>query len=542
MDKPLKTQKFKSAREKLIGLSLESTRKSYYPQLQEQLAELKRAEERYRLLFEHANDAIFIVQGDRIKFPNPKTMQILGLSAQEIENRPFIEFVHPSDREMVLHNNQRRLAGDSTLPETYSFRIIASDKRHYTVEINAVLITWEQRPATLNFVRDVTEKIRLEDHLRQAQKMESIGILAGGVAHDFNNLLQVMSGNLQLLLGNMPPSHPDTSRLQVVARSIDRAGKLVQQLLLFSRKAVVRKELLDFNREVDDALKILERTIPKMIVIQKHLTSNLWLVSADPVQVEQVLLNLGTNAMDAMPGGGTFLVKTRNMVLDPEFSGHYPEAGTGRFVLLTVSDTGCGMTKETLNHVFDPFFTTKEVGRGTGLGLASVYGIVRAHGGFIRCYSEPDQGTTFKIYWPAMDQESIPTGSSPQEDLPTGGHETILLVDDEPEIRNLTREILETFGYRVLTAQNGEQALAVFREQGQDIDLVLLDLNMPGMGGRKCLQELLAANPRVRVLIASGYPENGYGQEALSSGARGFIGKPYQMRELAVKVREALDG
>jgi len=542
MDKPFKTQNFKSAREKFIGLSLESTRKSYYPQLQAQLAELKKAEERYRLLFEHATDAIFIIQGDRIKFPNPKAMKILGLSALEIESRPFIEFVHPDDRRMVLKNYRRRLAGDRTLPEPYTFRIIASDKRQYTVEINAVLFTWEQRTATLNFVRDVTEKIRLEDHLRQAQKMESIGILAGGVAHDFNNLLQVMGGNVQLLLRTLPPDNPDAGRLQVVARSIERAGNLVQQLLLFSRKAVVRKELLDLNREVDDALGILERTIPKMIVIKRQLAANLWPVSADRVQVEQVLLNLGTNSMDAMPAGGTFQVETGNVFLDAEFPVHPPGAEAGRYVLLRASDTGSGMSKEALNHVFDPFFTTKEVGKGTGLGLASVYGIVKAHGGHIQCFSEPGQGTTFEIYWPARDQENVQPGSAAsRDDLPQGGNETILVVEDESEIRVLTQEILETFGYRVLSAQNGEQALVIYREQGQAIDLVLLDLNMPGMGGRGCLQELLAINPRARIIIASGYPENGHGHEALVLGARGFIGKPYQMAELAAKVRDALD-
>ena len=432
---------------------------------------------------------------------------------------------------------------------TFEGRHRTKEGRLFPVEVTTNYIEYKGRFLGIAFDRDITgrkkaeeERDKLQLSLFQAQKMESLGILAGGVAHDFNNLLQIMGGNIEVLLAKSHPGDPDGSRLATVSRSIERAGRLVQQLLLFGRKALVQRKPLDLNREVDEAVKILERTIPKMILIKRHLAGNLWPVSVDPVQVEQVLLNLGANAVDAMPHGGKLVVETKNILLDVGLAtGMGMEAAPGPYVLLTVTDTGCGMTRETLAHVFDPFFTTKEVGQGTGLGLASTYGIVKSHGGHIQCYSEPGQGTTFKIYWPALDQEQLLSESPLALDMPRGGNETVLVVDDEPEIRDLTREILKSFGYRVLLAENGEQALEIFDRKKGEIQLILLDLNMPGMGGTKSLQELLSRDPSARVLISSGYTQNGHAREALVSGARGFIGKPYQIKDLAAKVRAVLD-
>ena len=385
------------------------------------------------------------------------------------------------------------------------------------------------------------ERERMQSQLFQSQKMESIGILAGGVAHDFNNMLHAMRGNIEMLLLSKPEGHPDSVRLMTAMRSMNRAAQLIQQLLVFSRKAAPRKMHVDLNQEVQDMAQLLERTIPKNITLELHIDPEARPIFADPMQIEQILLNLANNAVDAMPDGGKLVVETINVVLDETYTRLHPGASAGPYVLLTVTDSGCGMDKEVLDHAFDPFFTTKEVGKGTGLGLASVYGIVKAHGGHIQCYSEPGKGTTFRVYLPTGEQGDIPETQLLPESSPQGGHETILVVDDEPEIRELTKEALESLGYSVKSCATGEDAVGIYKDEGKSIDLVLLDLNMPGMGGYRCLQELMQLDASAKVVIASGYTVNGHGKEALASGAKGFIGKPYQLKELAAAVREVLD-
>lgn len=532
-----------SARPILIG------NEPHYIFILQDVTQSKRAEESLRLTqfaMDRAPDSILWVddQGNFV-YANRAACSSMGFTQDELLRMKVFD-IDPDFPESgwEQHKTDLKRLGKMTFEGHHRTK----DGRLFPVEVTTNYIEYKGLFLGIAFDRDITERKKaeeerdkLQNRLFQAQKMESLGILAGGVAHDFNNLLQIMGGNIEMLLRKKHPGHPDEIRLKTVAGSIDRAGKLVQQLLLFGRKAPVQRKPLDLNREVSEAVKILERTIPKMILIKRNLASNLWPVSADPVQVEQVLLNLGTNAVDAMPHGGKLLIETRNIILDVGPMGRNMETLPGRYVLLTVTDTGYGMSREVLTHVFDPFFTTKEVGKGTGLGLASTYGIVKAHGGHIQCYSEPGQGATFKIYWPVSDQQGLLFDSPVALDMPQGGSETILIVDDEPEILELTRELLESFGYQVLTAQTGEQVLEVFDQRKQKIDLVLLDLNMPGMGGTKCLQRLIARDPSARVLISSGYAENGHAREALSSGARGFIGKPYQMTELAAKIREVLD-
>lgn len=513
------------------------------------VTERKQAEESLRLTqfaMDRAPDSILWV-GDRgeLIYANDAACSSLGFSREELLKMKVFEV----DPDFPVEGWEQHKVDLKRLGRmTFEGRHRTKDGRIFPVEVTTNYIDYKGRFLGIAFDRDITERRRsqeerdkLQNSLFQAQKMESLGILAGGVAHDFNNLLQIMGVNIELLLRSIDSRHPSAPRLQTVARAVDRAGKLVQQLLFFGRKAVIQPKPLDLNREVEEAVRILERTIPKMILITRHLASKLWPVCADPVQVEQVLLNLGANAVDAMPAGGKLLVETKNIVLDTGFPGEKKDARPGRYVLMSVTDTGCGMSRETLTHVFDPFFTTKELGKGTGLGLASTYGIVKAHKGHIQCYSEPGQGTTFKIYWPALEQGGMAFEAPPQLDKPRGGDETILVVDDEPDIRELTGEILQSFGYRVISAESGEQALDIYEQRGSDIDVVLLDLNMPGMGGTWCLRELLRRNPAARVIIASGYAENGQAREALNSGASGFVGKPYQIHELAHKVRAVLD-
>ena len=289
-------------------------------------------------------------------------------------------------------------------------------------------------------------------------------------------------------------NNSDYQKLEEIEKACGRATQLVMQLLLFSRKMKAERQPLDLNEEVEHVRKLLERTLPKMIDIRLLLGRDLWTVQADPVQIEQTLLNLGSNAADAMPDGGRLLLETQNITLDEDAHTHLG-ASAGNYVQLTVSDDGCGMDKETMEHIFDPFFTTKAFGKGTGLGLASVYGIVKGHGGCIICYSESGQGTIFKIYLPAIEREVRDVAGRQLENQPKGGTETILLVDDEKPIRDFATEILKRFGYQLMIGSSGEEALEIYADKKNLIDLVVLDLGMPGMGGHQCLQKLRQANP-----------------------------------------------
>ncbi|TVQ96013.1 MAG: response regulator [Desulfovibrionales bacterium] len=385
------------------------------------------------------------------------------------------------------------------------------------------------------------ESERMQALLNHSLKMETLGALAGGVAHDFNNLLHVMRGNVELLGRDDTLNAGNGKRVRTMIKSLDRAATLVRQLLLFSRKVEFSKVRIDVNQEMREAVRILKRTIPRMIALEVQLDPAARPIFGDPAQLEQILLNLASNAVDAMPEGGRLTIQTGNVDLDLDFVRFHPGSTVGPHVLLTVSDTGHGMDADVLQHIFDPFFTTKQVGQGTGLGLASVYGVVAAHNGYIQCSSAPGQGAEFRIYLPAV--TGITPGREDPEPEPVlkGGQETILVVDDEPEIREMTQEALEDLGYAVFGAGCGEQALETYRQQGRTIDLILLDLNMPGMGGLKCLGELLRFDPAVKVIIASGCAPSVHARETLSAGAKAYLAKPFRLRELAAVIREVLD-
>ena len=328
--------------------------------------------------------------------------------------------------------------------------------------------------------------------------------------------------------------------LQKINESARRGAELVQRLLTFSRKTEIKPKPLNLNHRINEMRKMLERVIPKMIDIELILSNDLAAISGDSTQVDQVLMNLAVNARDAMPDGGKFIVETANIILDEGYAETHLDAKSGRYVLLVVTDTGAGMDTDTLEHIFEPFYTTKGMGEGTGLGLATVHGIVQQHGGHIRCYSEPGAGTIFKIYFPALvsDVEREETSIRP---MPRGGSETILLVDDEKLIRDLGSRILAEAGYKVVTATDGKDALEIYQARRTEIALVLLDLIMPQMGGKQCLEGLLRLNPAAKVVIASGYSADGPTKDALAAGAKGFVNKPYDSRQLMEVVRGVLD-
>ncbi|MBM4278969.1 MAG: PAS domain S-box protein [Deltaproteobacteria bacterium] len=502
-------------------------------------AALLESAKKYRSLVDNANDAIFIVQDGFVKFQNPSALALSGFSEEEYAVTPFSNLVHPEDREMVLERYIKRMRGEE-VPSPYSFRIFNRRGEELWVQLNAVLIEWEGRPAVLSFIRDITSQKRLEAQIQQAQKMEAVGTLAGGVAHDFNNLLQTVLGYTEILLMDNQIKATAQHDLQQIKRAAERGAELTQQLLTFSRKVQSKLRSIDLNKEVIQVEKLLKRTIPKMIEVELHLADDLRTVNADPVQVEQILMNLAVNSRDAMPEGGRLIIETENMILDETFCKNHLGAKPGRYVALTVSDTGHGMDGETLKHIYNPFFTTKGVGKGTGLGLAMVYGIVKSHEGYILCESEPNKGATFRLYFPVSEQGRVWEELIEDKGI-IGGSETILIVDDEESIRNLGEQIFRSHGYTVLQAPDGESARKLYQEKNGEIDLVVLDLIMPGMGGEKCLEGLLQINPDVKVVIASGYSLDGSHKSFLEGGAKNFIGKPFNAKEMLQAVREVLD-
>ena len=389
--------------------------------------------------------------------------------------------------------------------------------------------------------QDITEQRNLQRQLLQSQKMEALGILSGGIAHDFNNILTVVLGFSELLLSGADEHDTAREDLNRIHEAAQKGAELVQRILAFSRKTEINLHPLDLNYEIVQVKRLLARTIPKMIQIELDLSNDLAAVNADPGQIEQVLMNLAVNARDAMPDGGKLTIETKNVVLDEAFRQMDVGFAPGNYVLLSVSDTGHGMNQEILDHIFEPFYTTKDAGRGTGLGLSMVYGIVKQHGGYVTCCSEPGQGATFKIYLPQIAASEEISGRLGQEALSADGSETILLVDDEEFIRDLGKRVLEQSGYTVLTAPDGKEALDVYGKERKRISLVILDLIMPGMGGNQCLRELLKIDSRARVLLASGGASDGETKETNERGARGFVGKPYNTELMLQTIRQVLD-
>jgi two-component system cell cycle sensor histidine kinase/response regulator CckA len=390
--------------------------------------------------------------------------------------------------------------------------------------------------------RDVSERKRLERQVLHSQKMEAIGQLAGGMAHDFNNLLTIINGYSELLLSRLGPSDPMRQLLSEINRAGERAGGLTRQLLAFSRQQVLEPKVLDLNAVVSDTEKMLRRLIGEDIILTYVPSPSAERVKVDPGQLEQILMNLAVNARDAMPQGGRITIETRSVTLDELYAQSHPDARPGEYAMLAVSDTGCGMDDATKTHIFEPFFTTKGPGKGTGLGLATVYGIVKQSGGCIEVYSERGRGTTFKIYFPLV-QEPVSPGKSfrglPQ--LPHGS-ETVLLVEDEDAVRSLARHVLRSCGYTVLEADDGQRAVQLVEDHRGPIDLVVSDVVMPYLGGRQLVERLSALRPGLKVLFMSGYTDDAVVRHGVLTTDYAFLQKPFTPPILAQKVREVLDG
>ncbi|MFH1135109.1 MAG: ATP-binding protein [Pseudomonadota bacterium] len=474
---------------------------------------------------------------------------LLGTARSALTAQPLSRFIHQEDQD-IYYKHRHKLFGTGE-PQVCELRMMRADGPPFWARLDATVAPGDDGAPVCRCVlsdidarkRAEEEKDKLQAQLRQAHKMEAVGTLASGIAHEFNNLLQVIIGFTQILMMDRTSRDPEYRSLVAIQTAGSRASSLVHRLLQFSRHDDANRNPVNLNRSLQMARGLIERTIPATVALELRTDARLWDIKADQVRMEQVLLHLATNAADAMPEGGRLVLETENIVLDEEYAQAHPGVRTGRFVLLTVSDTGRGMDRETLEKIFDPFFTTKDVGQGTGLGLASVYGIVKSHGGSIDCSSELGRGTTFKIYLPAMEQPEIDEGGEVAAKPPfPGGAETILLVDDETAIRDFAAHVLNKFGYKVLIAAGGEEALAIHADKSNKIDLVILDMDLPGMEGQRRLRELLRIDPATRVIIAGGDSVADRVGSALKAGAARHVDKPYQVKGLLDAVRAVLDG
>ncbi len=464
---------------------------------------------------------------------------VSGYSAEEIAAMRPLDFFTGEDRTLIEERIGKVFEAGAADAEA---ALASKDGRrtpHYFVGVRFEV---DGVPCCIGTGIDVTARKHLEAQLQQSQKLEAIGHLAGGVAHDFNNLLGVITGYGELALRQLGPGHPVRARVDQMVKAAEHAASLTRQLLAFSRKQVMQPKLLDLNSIVADTQKMLGRLIGEDVELVIHAAAGLGTVKTDPGQIEQIILNLAVNARDAMPKGGSLTLETANVDLDEDYCAAHPPAQPGRHVMLAVSDTGRGMDEETQRRIFEPFFTTKPEGEGTGLGLATVYGIVKQSGGYIWVYSEPDRGTTFKVYLPRVDEPAealVPAG--PPAEAPRGD-ETILLVEDTEALREVIQETLEEHGYTVLLASNGEEALALARERKGPIDLLLTDVVMPKLGGGDLAKLLSALRPGLRVLYMSGYTDGAISQQGVLGEGVMLLEKPFTGDKLAWAVREALDG
>jgi len=502
---------------------------------------LRRSEARYRSLVESAVYGIFRSSlSGKFLDVNPALVSMLGYeSAQKVLSlSPQRDvFVDPEEQARLMRECRRKGRLDN-----FEIKWKRKDGNVITVRLSGRAVTNEREPEEILEViaEDITEKRVLEDQFRQAQKMEAVGRLAGGVAHDFNNLLMVISGYAEVILEKLDANGALHHKATAIQQAADRATTLTRQLLAFSRKQLLELKVVDLNAIVSDMERLLRPLIGENVQLTTRLGSGLGRTRADAGQMEQVIMNLVVNAKDAMPEGGSLSIQTANAVLDDAYRQDRTYIQPGAYVMLSVSDTGSGMDKETQSRIFEPFFTTKEKGKGTGLGLSTVYGIVKQSGGYIFAHSEVGQGTTFRIYLPRVEEPVEPITAHARANTTARGSETVLLVEDEESVRGLVRETLESRGYTVLEAADGEAALVLAQSFETHIDLLVTDVVMPGMSGRELAAQLKQTRQQTRVLFLSGYTEDAIAQEGGLEPGAAFLQKPFTLQNLARKVREVL--
>jgi two-component system cell cycle sensor histidine kinase/response regulator CckA len=508
---------------------------------------LRVSEEKYRNILESIEEGYFETDlRDNLTFFNAPLARILGYSIAELQGKNTRNFTTP-EAAAAAEATLEKVAKTGEAASVADYKVIQKDGEPKDLELSVSLIRDAVGRSTgfRGVVRDVSERKhadaerkKLEGQLQQAQKMEAIGTLAGGIAHDFNNILMGIQGNASLLDLRLDPGHAGHEKIQNIEKYVESGTELSRQLLGFARRGKYNVKASDINDIIEKSASMFART-KKEIRVHNQLAPEVWAVEVDRGQIEQVLLNLYINAWQAMPDGGDLYLITENLFLDENYVSPY-KVKPGCYVKVTVADSGVGIDKADTARVFEPFFTTKEMGRGTGLGLASVYGIVKGHGGHINVYSEKGQGTTFTIYLPASARE-VEAEVRHAPATVQKGQETVLLIDDEEMIIDVGRGLLGELGYTVLAALSGPEALEMYRQNAGRIDIVIMDMIMPGLGGGETFDRLKRINPNVKVLLSSGYSINGQASKIMERGCNGFIQKPFTLKQLSAKIREILD-
>ncbi len=501
-------------------------------------AEKARAEEAFQNLVSCAPIGIFIAQRGRFQVLNPAVPKITGYQEDELLAKDVFILVAPECKSLVREQALRRLKGESQTP--FEFQIITKDGRRRWLMETVVSTSYGGQRAVLGYCLDITEQKEMAQRFLQAQKMEAIGRLAGGVAHDFNNMLMAIQGYAEIMMLDLRQDDPLYRSAAEIHKAAERAASLTRQLLAFSRKQVLAPRVINLNAVVSDLKGMLRRLIGEDVEIKFSLAPELAAVKIDPGQIEQVIMNLAVNSRDAMPQGGKLLIETANVYLDEGYGHHHDNIPAGPYVKLAVSDTGLGITPEAVPLIFEPYYTTKEAGKGTGLGLSTVYGIIKQSGGHLEVESEPGQGTTFVIYLPQV-AEAVELPAAPGPAVPLRGWETILVVEDEDLVRGLMVQTLRLYGYQILEAKNGGEALLLCERRQSPIHLLLTDVVMPQLSGCELAERLRRLHPEIRILFMSGYTADAVWQHEVLGKKIPFLQKPFRHDVLAAKVREVLD-
>jgi|GEM_PF-2470799 PAS domain S-box-containing protein len=513
--------------------------KEYFQEIIRDITERKQAEEAFQALVNHAPMGIFIVQNRKFAIVNPGFEKISGYSEKELIGNDSLSLVSSEYRQEVRQKAVAMLKGESQLP--YEFPIITKERGAIWVMEKLASTVYQGQRAALGYFLDISEQKKLESQFLQAQKMEAVGRLAGGVAHDFNNLLNVITGYSEIMKLELKKQDQLCHYVEEIGKAADRASSLTQQLLAFGRKQIIQPRIINLNELISGMDKMLPRLLGEDLNLITLLDPALGAVKADPGQMDQVIMNLAVNARDAMPRGGNLTIATENVFLDDAYAREHLEVTPGPYVLLAVSDSGTGMDAATLAHIFEPFFTTKEPGKGTGLGLSTVHGIIKQNRGHIWVYSEPGRGTTVKIYLPRVEEAPMPLQPPEPPTTSLQGTETILVVEDDESLLNFISQALRTYGYTVLEARHGSEAILVCERHQGEIHLLLTDAVMPGLSGGELLERLAPLGRKMKVLFMSGYTEDFAALQGLLAAGVPFLQKPFRMATLAQKVRELLN-
>ncbi|HUT61637.1 MAG TPA: PAS domain S-box protein [Phycisphaerae bacterium] len=504
---------------------------------------LRRSEENYRLLFEQTIDGIVVVADGKIVRANEAFAAMHRMALVDVLGKSIIELIHPDERDICLERIGALIAGEPPSRTGWQYRVLRGDGTVGVVEVRSRRILWEGKPAVQAIGRDVTQRMQLEKELQQALKMEVVGQLAGGIAHDFNNLMTGILCHAGLLKTGAQSADEVREAAGLIEGAARRAAELTSQLLGFARGGKHQDIPVDLGATIETSVRLLSRSLDPRIRVRTEFRDAAVYTRGDPIQMEQVVLNLAMNAGDAMPDGGEMTFTTYGRDVSKEACGGRPRAAPGRYVVLEATDTGCGIPKEVLGRIFEPFFTTKPQGKGTGMGLAMVYGIVRNHGGWVEVVSEVGRGTTFQVFLPAAEppaEGEVPLAATDLRAPPGVGR--LLVVDDEEVVRDVVARMLRALGYDVVTAADGREAVAYYQQFGRDVSLVIIDMLMPGMDGRACFAALRQVNPDVKAILSTGWGTGTTVRDVLGDGMTGLVQKPFQASALAEAVRRALGG